>query len=251
MARNKTLISLLQDYRIEVGASANPAHNSVSRDAQVHALQQAQNRLWRKHDWPHLRVHRYVDLQAGQRYYDTRGAMLDDGTPAADLSFERLECMEVRWGDEWIPLASDITLTHYATWDSDMDERSWPVERWQIYENEQFEIWPIPASNADTSTLDGRLRLTGIRDLRTMVADSDRADLDDDLIVKWAVVQSLARKGSKDAQVVLDEAKQIEAGLVQAFAKSKTFSLAGHTKDYTRTPRGPARVHYRTNEPGA
>jgi hypothetical protein len=251
MARNKTLISLLQDYRIEVGASSNPAHNSNARDAQVLALQKAQERLWRKHDWPFLRVRRYIDLQAGQRYYDSRGAELEDGTPAADLGIERLERIEVRWGEEWCPLPHGIGVEHYATWDSDTNARSWPVERWQVYEDEQFEIWPIPASNADTTTLDGRLRLTGIRDLRTLVADDDRADLDDDLIVKWGTLKALSRSGSKDAQVVLDEAKQIEAGLTQGFSKAKSFSLAGRPADDSKHLHGPWRVHYRTNEPGA
>lgn len=245
MARNRTLISLLQDYRVEVGASTNPAHNANARDAQVYALQKTQERLWRKHDWPHLRVRRFIDLQAGQRYYDSRGAKLEDGTPAADMGIERLETIEVRWGEEWHPLVPGITAEHYSTWDSDLDERTWPVERWQVYENEQFEIWPIPADNADTVTLDGRLRLTGIRDLLPFVADDDRADLDDDLIVKWGALKSLSRSGSKDAQVVLDEAKQIESDLTQGFSKLKTFSLSGKTDEYRRKLRGPFRVHYR------
>jgi hypothetical protein len=248
MARNKTLISLLQDYRIEVGASSNPAHNSNARDAQVLALQQAQVRLWRDHDWPHLRVRRYLDLQAGQRYYDPRGAKLEDGTAASDLGIERLETIEVRWGDEWTPVLPGIGLPHYSTYDSDLNERSWPVERWQIYEEEQIEVWPIPSDNADTTTLDGRMRLTGIRDLRTLVADDDRADLDDDLIVKWGAIKSLSRSGNKDAQVVLEEAKKIEAGLTAGFTKSKVFSLSGRTLSNPRQPKGPFRVHYRTNE---
>jgi hypothetical protein len=247
MARNKTLISLLQDYRIEVGASSNPAHNSNARDAQVAALQKAQERLWRKYDWPHLRVRRFLDLQSGQRYYDSRGAMLEDGTDAADLGLERLETIEVRWGEEWTPVCPGINAAQYSTYDSDLDERSWPVERWQVYEDEQIEIWPIPASNADTTTLDGRLRLTGIRDLRPFVADDDRADLDDDLIVKYAALGSLTRSGSKNAQVVLDEAKGIEAGLTQGFTKAKVFSLAGR-QPVGRQPKGPFRVHYRVNE---
>ena len=250
MARNRTLISLLTDYRIEVGASANPSHNSNARDAQVHAIQQAQKRLWRKHDWPFLRVERYIDLQAGQRYYDSRGAELADGTPAADLGLERLERIEVRWAQEWVTLGNGIGAAQYSTWDSDSGERGWPVERWRVYEDEQIEIWPVPDTNANPKTLEGRLRLTGIRDLRTLVADSDRADLDDDLIVKWAAMQSLSRKGSKDAQVVLDEAKVIETGLVQGFTKSKVFSLAGRVPDTGRKLRGPARVHYRDRETG-
>jgi hypothetical protein len=248
MARNKTLISLLQDYRIEVGASSNPAHNSNARDAQVLALQKAQERLWRKHDWPFLRVRRFIDLQAGQRYYDSRGAELEDGTAAADLGLERLEDIEVRWGDDWTPVCPGITAAQYSNYDSDLDERSWPVERWQVYEEEQFEIWPIPSDNADTTTLEGRMRLTGIRDLRPLVADNDRADLDDDLIVKYAALGSLSRSGSKNAQVVLDEAKQIETGLTQGFTKAKTFSLSGRDTSHVRQPRGPFRVHYRVNE---
>jgi hypothetical protein len=248
MARNKTLISLLQDYRIEVGASSNPAHNANARDAQVLALQKTQERLWRKHDWPHLRVRRFLDLQAGQRYYDSRGAKLADGTPSADLGIERLETIEVRWGDEWTPVLPGIGAAQYSTYDSDLDERSWPVERWQVYEDEQIEIWPIPASNADTTTLDGRLRLVGIRDLRAFVADDDRADLDDDLIVKWGAIKALSRSGGKDAQVVLEEAKRIEADLTAGFTKSKVFSLSGRPLRSTRCPKGPARVHYRVNE---
>ena len=250
MARNRTLLSLLQDYRIEVGASANPAHNSNVREAQVQALQKVQDRLWRQHDWPFLRVRRFIDLQAGQRYYDSRGAKHEDGTAASDLGIERLQTIEVRWGDEWVPLEPSIGRPQYAMWDSDTGERSWPVERWQIFEDEQFEVWPIPASNATPATLDGRLRLTGIRDLRPLVADDDRADLDDDLIVKWGALKSLSRSGSKDAQVVLDEAKQIEASLTAGFTKTKVFSLAGRDTSTGRHPRGPARVHYRTNEPG-
>ncbi|HRP25395.1 hypothetical protein [Thauera sp.] len=250
MARNRTLLSLLQDYRIETGASSNPAHNANARESQVQAIQKAQERLWRKHEWPFLRVRRFIDLQAGQRYYDTRGAKREDGTAAADLGIERLESIEVRWGEQWIPLCYGIGAAQYAEWDSDMGARSWPAERWQVYEDEQFEVWPIPSDNADPTTLEGRLRLTGIRDLRPLVSDDDRADLDDDLIVKWGALKALARAGSKDAQVVLDEAKQIEAGLTAGFTKSKTFSLAGRDSTPERRRRGPFRVHYRDNEPG-
>jgi hypothetical protein len=245
MAIGKTLLSLLQDYRFEVGASSNPAHNSNARDAQVRALQKAQERLWEKHDWPDLRVRRYLDLQAGQRYYDPRGAKLDDGTPASDLGLSRVEMIELRWGDEWVPVRSGLGLEHYATYDSDLDERSWPAERWQVYEGQMIEIWPIPSENANGTTLDGRLRLTGIRDLRPLVADGDVADLDDTLIVKTAAVKTLARSGSKDGQVVLDEAKRLEADLTGNFTKTKSFSLAGRDCTPYRQPRGPGRVHYR------
>lgn len=245
MAVGKSLLSLLQDFRIEVGASSNPAHNSNARDAQVRALQKSQERLWEKHAWPDLRVRRYIDLQAGQRFYDPRGAKLADGTPAADLGIGRLEAIEVRWGDEWVPLHLGVDREHYAAFDSDRDQRSWPVERWRVYEGRVFEVWPIPSENADPATLDGRLCLTGIRDLRPLVADGDVADLDDTLIVKWAAVKPLAKAASKDGQIVLDEAKRLEADLTGNFTKVKSFSLAGRAAPPERPMRGPARVHYR------
>ena len=71
MARNKSLLSLLRDLRIEIRASGNPAHNSGARDAQVAALQHAQEEEWEATDWPFLRVERFIDLQAGQYVYDT------------------------------------------------------------------------------------------------------------------------------------------------------------------------------------
>lgn len=250
MARNKTLLSILNSYRLELEQSSNPAHNAGARDAQVNALQRTQERLYQAHDWPHLRVFRFIDLQAGQRYYDPRGAELADGTPAADLGVERLEAIEVRWGDEWISLCPGITAAQYSVWDSDLDARSEPVERWQIFEDEMIEIWPIPVANADPVTLNGRLRLTGIRDLRPFVADDDRADLDDDLIIKFTAARALARRGGKDAQIVLDEAKTIEIALTGNFSKRKSFSLGG-AEPVRRQPRGPWRVHYRDNEPGA
>lgn len=246
MAVGKSLLSLLQDFRIETGASANPAHNSNARDAQVRALQKSQEMLWERHAWPDLRVRRYIDLQAGQRFYDPRGAKLADGTPAADLGIKRLEGIEVRWGDEWTPLCTGVHREHYAAHDSDLDERSWPVERWQIYEDGMIEVWPVPEANADPATLDGRLCLTGIRDLRPLVADSDVADLDDTLIVKWAAVKPLAKQGSKDGQVVLDQAKRLEADLTGNFTKAKSFSLAGRSAKPERQSRFPPRVHYRT-----
>lgn len=245
MARGRTLLSLLQDYRIEVSVSSNPAHNSNARDAQVRALQRSQERLWEKHDWPFLRVERFIDLQAGQRYYDPRGATLADGTPAADLGLSRVEEVSVRWGETWCGLHFGIDRDrHYGTWDSDLDERSWPAERWNIHED-MIEIWPVPADNAVPATLEGRVRLTGIRDLRSFVADGDICDLDDQLIVKYAAVKALARGGSKDGQVVLDEAKRLESDLTGNFTKSKSFSLAGRSLAPVRELRGPPRVHYR------
>lgn len=238
MARNITLLQLLQDYRAEIRASGNAAHNSSAREGQVRLLQRVQNDLWEKYDWPFLRVDRFADLQAGQRFYDTPD----------DMPIDRVEAIHVRYGEEWCRLEYDIRAGHYSTFDSDLDERSWPVERWEIYEGEQIEIWPIPSINADLETLEGRMKLTGIRSLRALVADDDRCDLDGDLIVLHAAAETLAAQGAKDAPLKLTKAQQREANLTGNLSKVKNFTLYGGARETRWKPAGPPRVHYRTTE---
>lgn len=237
MPRNATLLALLQDYRAEIRASTNAAHNTSARETQVRLLQRTQELLWDDIDWPHLRVTRFIDLQAGQRFYD----------PPTDMTMERLETIEVRYGQVWCPLYNGIDAQHYSSWDSDLDERSWPVERWKIEEDDRIEVWPIPASNADVPSLEGRLKITGIRKLRPLVADSDRADLDSRLITLYAAAETLAASGAADAPLKLQAAQMRRAAITQNFSKVTTFRMfAGNNEG--RQLRGPPRVHYRDRE---
>ena len=234
MARNKTLLSLLQDYRAEIGASGNPAHNSSVRDTHVRALQRTQEWLWEEIDWPHLKVEREFLVQAGQRYYDVPDDMIVD----------RVQHISVRWGEQWVPLCFGIENEHMSTWDSDLDERSWPVERWDLYEEEQIELWPLPADNGDAATLEGMLKIEGTRNLRPLVADDDRADLDDRLIVLFAAANELAAQGSKKTQLVLQQAQRRLQQLRGNASKMDRFKL-GMAKPKGRGLKGPPRVHYR------
>lgn len=237
MARGKTLLSLLQQYRSEIRTSGNPAHNTGVRDSQIQLLQRTQEWLWEDYDWPHLRVRRDFSLQAGQRYYDT----------PSDMNIDRVEMLSVRYGEQWVPLHVGIDDTHFSTWDSDLDERSWPIERWQIYEDEQIEVWPMPADDADATTLEGTVRIVGIRNLAPLVADSDRADLDDRLIVMFAAAETLAAQGAPDASLKLQTAQRRFADLKANVSKIKSFSILGKSGP-ARKLKGPPRVHYRDRE---
>lgn len=235
MARGKTLLKLLQDLRAEIRASGNAAHHASSRESHLLTLQRVQEDIYDRHDWPTLRVKRTIDLQAGQRYYDTPG----------DINIDRLETIDVRYGQQWCPVQYGINSTHYSTWDSDLDERSWPIQRWMVYEGEQIEVWPVPASNADTVTLDGRLKIVGIRSLTPLVADDDTALMDDRLIVLYAAAELLAASGAKDAPVKLQAAQTRERMLTSNMSKIKEFSLSGRSSDGGWKPKGPPRVAYR------
>lgn len=241
MARKTPLSKLLQDYRSEIRTSGNPAHNKGKLQTQIHLLQRTQDLLWEKHDWAFLRVERFTEAQAGQRYID-----LPD-----DLPLERLEQIDFYYSGDWIELKYGITSADYALYDSYTDERFWPVEAWQIFEDEQIELWPIPASNSskydnpEGVDLEGRIRFKGIRKLRPLVAESDTADLDDRLIVLTAAAETLAADGAPDAPAKAAAAAQRFKNLVGNVSKKKKFRLFGRSSQpEMRRPPIPS-VHYR------
>jgi len=209
MALRTTLVNLLDDLRAECRMSLNPAHNPQDRDRQVKMLQRKQEWLWNDFDWPHLRVERFLDLQAGQRYYDLAAARDAQNVLRGDLDIQREIFVQVRDSSAYCVMQPHIGAAQYATHDSELDERSWPVTNWRISEDEQMEVWPIPDQNADPTTLEGRIKITGIRKLRPLIADTDRADLDDRLLVLHAAAEVLAAAGATDAQIKLDQANAL------------------------------------------
>lgn len=194
MARDTTLGSLLQMLRAEARLSLNVAHNQQVRDTQVDALRRTQILLWEDYTWPHLRVDRYIDLQDGQRYYDPTQTVDVNGNAKTDLKIDNVERIAVMDGGDWRPLKPFIGRDQYVQFQSDNDVRSWPVSHWQVSEGEQIEFWPIPNANA-SSEREGQVKLTGKRNLRRLVDDGDRADLDDRLIAMFAAVEFITDPG--------------------------------------------------------
>lgn len=236
MARRTTLVKLLDDLRAECRISLNPAHNRQNRDVQIRALQRKQEWFWNDFAWPHLRVDRYIDLSAGQRYYE----MPDD------LDITRITQIQRRYSDVYSPLCWGIDASALAIYDSDLDSRAWPVQRVQISEDERLEVWPIPDQNFDSVTLDGRLKVTGIRTLKPLVADTDRADIDGDLLVLHCAAEYLASTGAKDAQIKLDQANALYLKLRGQLMPRRIHKMFGINDDDHRRRRGPVAV-YRSN----
>lgn len=228
MARNQTLGKLLTGVRAEARLSLDPAMNVQTRDGHVKLIQREQERLWDDFAWPHLRVERFIPLQAGQRYYDTDAAVTEAGAvPAQQIPIDRIEKIEVKSDGEWLPMLPGIGPEHYAAHDSMLDERAWPPRRWQISENEDLEIWPIADSDADPTDFYGYLRITGIRALRPLVDDDDRADLDDRLLELYCAGALLAANGAKDAQLKLEAANRHYGRLRAGLSKASDFNMFG------------------------
>lgn len=229
MARNRTLEKLLTDTRAEARLSLDPAHNVQSRDSHINLIQREQERLWEDFAWPHLRVHRFIPVQAGQRYYDTDSAVMEDGTtPAQQIPIDRVEMIEIKSDGQWLPMETNIRAEHYAAHDSALDERAWPPRRWKISEGEDIEIWPIPDTDAGADQY-GLLRITGIRALRPLVEAADRADLDDRLLTLYCAGAILAASGAKDANLKLEAASRHYGRLKGSLSKTSDFNMFGTT----------------------
>lgn len=244
MARNATLEKILTDTRAEARLSLDAAHNVQARDMQINLIQREQQRLWEDFAWPHLRVHRFIPLDAGQRYYDPLAALTEAGaTPAQQITIDRIEKIEVKSDSQWLVLSPGIDASCYAAHDSALDQRAWPPRRWKISEGDQIEIWPIPDTDASTGQ-EGYLRLTGIRSLRPLVAESDRADLDDRLLALYAAGALLAAAGAKDAQLKLEAAARHYGRLKGALSQTGSFNMFGAGLR-SPEPRRPAISHYK------
>ena len=242
MARGTTLAKLLDDYRSACRLSLNQAHNNQVRDTQIKELQLKQEWFWGDFAWPHLRVERFFNLAAGQRYYDPDALTDESGAVKGDIDIDRISKIDVRYSSTYVPVAPGVDDGHYAAHDSELDQRAWPAQRWMLTEGEQIEIWPVPDQNADATTLEGRVRVTGIRRLRPLIADTDVADLDDQLIVKSAAADYLAAAGAKDAQLKLDQANRLYSKLRGRLTPRRKFKmLVGDDPG----PRRPLITHYR------
>lgn len=196
MARNSTFGSIIEMTLDEARLSTNSSRGVDHRNHVKTLIRNMYEMLYDEHDWPFKRIKREdagKDIEAGSRYYDF---------PAA-LDLTRAFSLYVKWGEIWLILDYGIGTEHYSYYDSDDDERTDPPLRWQIYDENQFEIWPMPATN-----LPGGLRFEGTRKFTPLIDDGSRCDLDDIMIAKFVAGRILGRNKAPDAGQVLAEAQQ-------------------------------------------
>lgn len=233
MARNKTLSALLTSYRGEARLSLNAAHNNQVRDTQIAHLARVQEWLYEDFAWPHRRIERQYPAAAGQRLYDF----------SADFDMERIEKIQFKSDGAWLPVKSGIGPEHYAASDSDLDEREAVIRRYALAENDQVEVWPISSVNGTAATREAYIKVIGIAKLPALVADGDRAVLDDRLIILFAAAETLGASGAKDANIKLNLANKRFASLKSALMKSRTIKMFGVGQ--SEAPRRPMITRYR------
>lgn len=187
--RGKTLGELVSDFRDEAGMASTVAMSQNAVEAIKTKLRRTQEVLYMDWSWPFLRIQRDELLKAGERYY----------TLPPDLDPDRLESAVVREqsDSDWRPVAYGITPWMRNDCDGELNERRDPVCAWEYYEGNQYEVWPMPATDL------GLLRFTGMQRLPPLRTDADRAVLDDRLIVLYAAGEWLQRAKDPSASTVL------------------------------------------------
>lgn len=196
MARGTQLLSLIAQLRAETGRTQNVAVGVDEVENLKVILARTQETLYDEYEWPHLRVQRDISLTAGGRYYNF----------PSDLNFDRIQDVKLKYNGVYTDVERGILFDDYSVYDSNADtpDRSFPVLKWDIRHTgstEQMEVWPIPSDDA-------KLYLFGTKKLSNLIQESDRADLDDRLIVLFAAAGILARQKSADAKNKLSEAER-------------------------------------------
>lgn len=191
MRLNVAFSELVSDLRAELRLSSQLSHGIGDVTHLKRALNAEYLQLYAEHAWPHLkRVFPQFAVAAGQRYYD----------PPANLDLERIQKVRVWWNGTPHDLLRGIDTVEYGSYDSVIDERTDPPQRYDIvYPDGQLEamveIWPVPASAT------AKLEFVGTRSVAKLVDDDDLCLLDAEAVVARAAAR-LAAKEERQQRVI-------------------------------------------------
>lgn len=203
MARGVALSVLRALFKAETHSSQDTIS---ATDTEInYLLATTQATLCARYDWPFMADRWERSCTAGTRYFSLPTSNVR--SISATINFERPVRVHVKWnGNFWYPVKTGISVEEYNAWDSDDGEAADPIQRWSLDTNtgdssnaDEFEVWPIPVT---TQTI----RFEGQRAPRALASDSDKADLDDRLIILLAAAEWLTNAGSEKAPLAQSKA---------------------------------------------
>lgn len=172
--------------------SIQPAQGQQNREHIKQAIRRQQETLFADFDWPFLHVYRTEALKKNENVYSWPD----------DLLLEDVRQLWDYWGNQYTPLGYGISMQNRNA-QSGMSD---PAMRWQISDDRQYEIWPIPASERP-------LVIEAYLSLRPMVNENDKCTLDGTMLVLFAAAEWLARNKMPDAQAKLQAAQAFSRNL--------------------------------------
>ena len=209
--------STLGLVRSKVKAEAMKSLDSqaTSQDAEINQIiENVQQELADSYDWAFLKVRWDVTVPAGQRFtaFPTTTAV-QGGTPiGAVINFQRPLELYVKWNAIWQPVIYGIDeIPEFNYLDADRNQVLDPIQRFQYSDETKFEVWPLPASNAQLRFVQNR-QLTSLQtgsSVPPVWNDNATLDLDDLLVVYHVAALYLTREDQEPAaQLALSRAKE-------------------------------------------
>lgn len=189
-----------------------------------------------EYDFPYLEDRFDVQVPVHGRY--VAFPTLDNSGANLAMNMERPYKVERFWVNTWEPLEYGIGADEYNAYNSDQaGQFQDPISRWRWSSDDtgsgvgQFEVWPVPVT-AQT------VRFTGQRALKALVADADKAELDDQLLVLLVAADLLARSKQADAQqMALLAAERLRAVRAMYPTRPKGLNFGGNqSKDPSLKP---------------
>lgn len=234
--RIMTLNDMLADLRNEARLSSDVAHGSHLQERHIALLRRVQEQLYGNHDWPNLTITQTVEIPAGQRFTGFPPGVIHD---AVQNVFIRPADNSAKWRE----LTFGVRTEDLNEFDSDADERSANVRRWQPYQSldaEQtdfslFELWPIPAVAV-------KVRFEAKRQLAPLAdPDVDKSTIDGPVIVLFAAAELLAAQKSEDTPLKI-EAARARLRLLKETAAPGDNRRVSMVPGATRTARSRVRI---------
>lgn len=221
MPTGDTLATLVQEVQYELSQVVTPAAGQNFREHIKNRIRREYRRLYHDHNWRHLRKWTDVPLSAGQRYYNY----------PAGVTVETVIEIYVQWGIEWLPITDSLIPEMYNGMNSDLGQRSDPVQRWRPYSDTQLEVWPLPAAASS------HLRFVHKAPFAALVDESDRCALDTDLVVLFAASRLAGRSDEKEAARLDADARSHYATIKARSHAATKANLAGGGEASPRDPR--------------
>ena len=220
MALNTPLSTLVVMLKAEVGDSLVAGTQQDATYKQLLAIKQ--KLLVAEFDFPYMEDQWDVPAPAGSRYLtlpstDVLGQSyaMEFNRPLKVMRYYNLRYEEIEYG---------IGPDQYNYRNSDRGESVDPIQRWRWiqYSNPQspptvlqkFEVWPI-------NNVEQTIRFYGQRALNPLVVDTDRADVEDLLLVLSVAVEILSRSKQADAPLRLQNAAKRLHQMRSAYAEQR------------------------------
>lgn len=230
--RNNTLGNVRSILKAELGKSLQTT--STAEDIYLNqVIENVQYELCAMRAWPFLKSRWDASIPAGTRFTAFPTTLSPQGGApgaTATINFEHSTTCQVKWNNVWQPVIYGIDeYPEFNYLDSDRNQVLDPVQRWQFSDEGQFEVWPLPASQAQVRFVGQRQPVTLQTGSTTPPTWNDAAlvNMDDLLVVYYACSQYNMWQGKEDlAKLARDKFQRRYLALCGAYpTRTQTITI--------------------------